>query len=197
MLSPSISSSTSPAYKEHISVLVDVPYELLVKIYGEPGKNRSTTTRSDVYKGLTFDAEIERNFAMFKTEIQRTIAPLVTTVGKRADSNPVVFNLIRPTTAPANDFVLKTREFVQKNWPSIAVLVIGLVLISLVTQTNRPSSPDEVEAEAEGQPDVIAFESGEAIDETKREAEVRLSRLIEKDPDAAAKVIEHWIRDAA
>ena len=185
----------SPRYHERISVLVDVPYELLVKIYGEPGKNRSATTRSDVYKGLNFDAEIEQNFALLKNEIQRAVMPLVATIGNQADANPIVFNMIRPTAMPANDFVRKIREFSQQNWPSIAVLVIGLVLISLVTQTSQPISPED--AEVEEQPDVISLESGDSGDDRKRQAEIRLSRLIEKDPDAAAKVIEHWIRDAA
>ena len=179
-----------------ISVLIDVPTETLIKVYGPAGKDRSHTTRSDVYKELNVEAERETRFNQLKTEIARSVAPLIATTGQSVNNNVVTINLIPPVTPPPSEFVQQLQVFLQRNWPSVAVLLIGIVLISLITQPGRPSA-NRVSQSAERPTPTLPIRAVEERDEHRQAAEVRLSKLIEQDPDAAAKVIENWIRDAA
>ena len=57
---------------------------------------------------------------------------------------------------------------------------------SKVEAASQPETPDSVPEIAIAQPE----------DYARREAEQRLHKMVDKDPDSAAKVIESWIRNA-
>ena len=119
------------------------------------------------------------------------------------NGKPIAINLVRqPKIAQAPKWHAKLKAFAIQNWPSAAVLGIGLLLISIVTR--KPDySPNTAQIQTDDDQVLLSNEvrfqeaagNGETAD--NRKPEVRLSNLIEKDPNAAAKVIETWIRDAA
>ena len=183
--------------RESVSISIDVPYELFHQIYGEPTRDRSFTSRSDVYKDIEVEAEIEKHFAELQNAIENIIRPLISTNRTIAAELPISFNLIRPTTLPRNPWVERLRGFADQNWPSIAVLLIGLVLISIITQSGKRTVSDWNDAPPPDDGDVVNLRCEPETDDRRSAAEIRLSKLIEKDADAAAKVIKSWIRDAA
>jgi hypothetical protein len=192
-----IESVASSSAVEKISILIDVPQELLLSVYGEPSKDRSSTSPSDVYKDVQSEAVIAQQFEQLKQEIERIVRPLLPPDPQLATGLPITFNLLPVGDPPPNPWGERIRVFAENNWPSIAVLLIGVVLISLITQSGRKINNDWKVAPPINEADDIASRCDSSIDEKRTEAEIRLSRLIEKDADAAAKVIENWIRDAA
>ncbi|QEG24590.1 hypothetical protein [Mariniblastus fucicola] len=119
-----------------------------------------------------------------------------------------------PVTAPvvASPWQNQVRDIAIKHWPSAAVLLIGLVLLTMMTR----HSPYEASEEASENEDIISINSStpsDAVTETeqatpeiaiaqpedyaaRRAAEQKLGSLVEKDPESAARVIESWIRNA-
>ena len=92
------------------------------------------------------------------------------------------------------DWVTKFQNFATDNWPSIAVLLIGVGLLTIATR--RPSPGTDY---VSNQPTSLAV-SDDSVSEQPSDdacAEVRLAQMIQEDPDSAAKIIESWIRDAA
>ena len=115
-----------------------------------------------------------------------------------------------PIAAPT--WLNRVKAVANKHWPSVAVLTIGLILLTLMTR----HSPYEVEEESENA-DIISINSAtdEVVNEqhveapkpevalaqpedyaARRAAEQKLGTLVEKDPESAARVIESWIRNA-
>jgi flagellar M-ring protein FliF len=178
--------------KEHVTVVIDVPQTLLASIYGDS----ATVLKMSEGVNIANNDKIDADFAMFQTEIQQLVRPLL-----GSDVQPTItFNLIRQPLPPANQWGQRVQEFTKQNWPSIAVLLIGMVLIYLITQSDNAADLGSEETEPSLDADILAINSDEhreLVGETKRAAEIRLSELIDKNPDAAAKVIQNWIRDAA
>jgi flagellar biosynthesis/type III secretory pathway M-ring protein FliF/YscJ len=131
---------------------------------------------------------------------------------------PVSINMVHEPVVAAATWQEHVQTFFAKHWPSLAVLAIGLVMLSIMT---RSSTSDVMESEEAESPDIVSIASvtqepnqaeqattpqpehlpdatlAQPEDYAKRDAERKLNRLFEKDPDSAAKVIESWIRDAA
>ena len=118
-----------------------------------------------------------------------------------------------PIAAPVASPTLQSRlkALVLKHWPSVAVLLIGLVLLTIMT---RQSQYDDGDADDLMDEDIISINSTTEVsnevsgsplpevalvqpdDYARRAAEEKLGSLVEKDPDSAARVIESWIRNA-
>jgi flagellar biosynthesis/type III secretory pathway M-ring protein FliF/YscJ len=118
-----------------------------------------------------------------------------------------------PVAAPVAvpTWQVRLKEIAIKHWPSAAVLLIGLVLLTIMTRHNQY---DESDADELMNEDIISINAtAEAASETpaqplpeialaqpedyaRRAAEEKLGSLVEKDPDSAARVIESWIRNA-
>ncbi len=183
--------------REKISVLIDVPQDLLARLYGANNKPFSYTTRTTGYKTHPSAGPAEQHFEELKSEIEAIVRPLI---GDSSDNPiPINFNLSRSQAVSADPWLETARSMAFENWPSLAVLLVGLILISIVSQQSRPTRSsaamkqrhEECLISDEARPNSVG------IDEDKQSAETRLSQLIEQDPDAAARVIESWIRDAA
>ena len=101
------------------------------------------------------------------------------------------------------------KALASKHWPSLAVLLFGLVLLTMMTRGTH----DDVEVEELMDEDIISINQPEQADDrgpeqlpevaiaqpedyARRAAEQRLGTLVENDPDSAARVIESWIRKA-
>ena len=179
--------------KKLVTVVIDVPQTLLANIYGSTATIGET---SDGVRNFAYNDKIDADFATFQTEIQQLVRPLL-----GSDVQPTItFNLIRQPLPPANLLRQRVEQFTKQNWPSIAVLLIGLVLIYLITQSDKVADLESEETQPCLDADILTINSDEnrqMVGETKRAAEIRLSELIDKNPDAAAKVIQNWIRDAA
>jgi flagellar biosynthesis/type III secretory pathway M-ring protein FliF/YscJ len=104
----------------------------------------------------------------------------------------------------------RIQELALKHWPSVAVLMVGLVLLTMMTRSPQIDSADADELMDE---DIISInapaDSGERSsqplpevalaqpeDYARRAAEQKLGTLVENDPESAARVIESWIRKA-
>jgi len=195
-----VQPSADPFEKE-IFVSIDVPQKLVHRLFGEPkiasaGKLDHRTAKAN---------QTQAKFEQLQSEIVSKIRPILPNTQFRGNGPAISVNLIREPFASSPLWTTKLKEFAIQNWPSAAVLIIGLMLLTIVTRKPEYSSPVENALESNG--DVLSLnsstlKSGEpsstggsspgAVD-----PEVRLTKLIEKDPDAAAKVIQAWIRDAA
>ena len=124
--------------------------------------------------------------------------------------SPVSVRLVRPQIHVPLTWLDKMKPFLVKYWPSIAVLTIGVLLIGSMTRTDRRRQQMIEDAQDSGA-DILSINSGleeraaaemdpaplEVDMTARREAELKLNKLIEKDPGNARKVIENWIKDAA
>ena len=183
--------------RERISVLIDVPQDLLARLYGSNNKPLSYTTRTTGYSTHPPADQAEQHFEELKSEIEAIVRPLIG--GSSDNPIPVNFNLSRSPAVSADPWLETARSMAIENWPSLAVLLVGLILISIVSQQSRPTRFSTAR-KARHDESLIANDArpnSVGIDEHKQSAETRLSQLIEQDPDAAARVIESWIRDAA
>lgn len=131
---------------------------------------------------------------------------------------PISVQFIPPKVAPPVAVIgwrNRLRELAMRHWPSAAVLLGGLFLLTLMTRY----SPYEFEhdEDEDANEDIISINtsSSEANEEVveqqsvpeialaqpedyaaRRAAEQKLGSLVEKDPESAARVIESWIRKA-
>lgn len=192
--------------EKDISVFIDVPHSLVHDIYGTPPA--LTTGSSAVKNRYEHQAALARDtqmkFGQLQSEILQKVHPLLPrNHSDYARDTPITINLVRQSkVAQAPTWQAKLKAFAIQNWPSAAVLAIGLILLSIVTRkpdtlpspAHIQSDDDQVLLSTEVRlPEAVGNRA--PVDNSK--AEVRLSNLIEKDPNAAAKVIETWIRDAA
>ena len=129
---------------------------------------------------------------------------------------PIAVQFVPPVVAApvaVSTWQSRVKAIAAKHWPSVAVLMIGLVLLTLMTRHSPYEFDDEEESE---NADIISINSstGEAVSEqievpkpevaiaqpedyaARRAAEQKLGTLVEKDPESAARVIESWIRNA-
>ena len=200
-------SSTAPVDNEvettvqldkQLHVSVDVPTETVFAALGEPIISRKHTT-SEARKA-SIDQQTRVKFEQFKRTIADRLLPLFpseTRTGRRLTDhgNSLDFRLI-PAVARVNaasNWRTRTQAWLGTNWPSIGVFGIGAVLLTLVFRRSEHFQP-AVGGEIDVNDLSIHNENGIQSDS---DSEVQLAKLIQEDPDSAAKIIETWIRDAA
>lgn len=182
--------------RERVTVIIDVPERLLLARYGNE-KHVSRIESSQRERTRLLQNYLEQ----FKPELEQTIRAVLNVQG--LNEVPVVYNLIASDAAEveAGGWMAATKMLWAENWPSVAVLVTGLVIISLITARGKSSTRnfrERVEFEEESPSTIKMTPRANPMDADEcAAAKVQLSQMIEKDPDAAARVIENWIRDAA
>jgi hypothetical protein len=179
---------------ERVSVVVDIPERLLLERY------RSNDPFSGIESSPTERTRTLQSFLdRFKPELEQIIRAVLGVQGLQ--DVPVVYNLIaNDVPETATGWTAMADTLWADNWPSVAVLFTGLLLISVISsggksgirESTRPAEPAEVSLSKIRTTGPNAMEANECAI-----AKVQLSQMIEKDPDAAARVIENWIRDAA
>jgi len=200
---PVVAEVDVQTFESNVAVRLNIPHETAVKfgMLKDPGDR---------------DHRPVINLDKFKQDLVSAVRPLLP-VGSFTQGRafPVSFQILEPetkvTTVPAWQAQLK--EFGIRHWPSFAVLGIGLILLTIMMQ-GQPDriadneeiddevilSIDSAKVEAASQQEAVASIPEVAIakpeDYARREAEQRLHKMVEKDPDSAAKVIESWIRNA-
>lgn len=178
----------TPVTGPRVTVSIDVPQALVVSLFGldKAGPASAANPR------LTQQQRIESGFAQFKAELLQKV---LLQLPPDTQSDQIAIQLQREpvTPLPAHDWASQLEVLLQNQWPSLTVLVLGLALMTVVTRgkpaprrTGRPIRQNQDH-------DELSIESGCSRDTTSQE----LTQLIEEDPDAAAKIIESWIRDAA
>ncbi len=185
-------SVASTEFEKQIRVLIDVPEALV---------SRMNEAQGDTASGAPQANQQRAGFELLKTRITARIRSLLPPSDDSVHQiavNMIAAPKLASSTRPGWDRVITAA---QEYWPSAAVLVIGLTLVMVVTRT--PSAGPVVGSIQENQDrDVLSIDPAaeSAVEDdlaTEDRSEARLSRLIEEDPDAAARVIESWIRDAA
>lgn len=159
----------------------------------------------------------QAKFERLRRELVDVVRPVLPASSFQQESPfPVSISMIRKPTVVATSWQTAVATFFKKHWPSMAVLGIGLVLLTLMTRNQVPETVASEVANAQTQ-DIVSIAStqpqvgmaedtriprpdaalAQPEDYAKRDAERKLNQLFEQDPDSAVKVIESWIRDAA
>ena len=193
-----------PTYATQVAVDVAVPQSLVEQWSGRNFSGLTLERRSQ-------NAGLEAAFEQVRGEIVNRVSPLLpATTSMVHGQSPVSVRLIRPQIQMPMTWQDQMKPFLVKYWPSIAVLTIGVLLIGSMTRTDRRRQQMIDEAE-DSSADILSINSGleeraaaemdpiasEVEMTARREAELKLNKLIEKDPGNARKVIENWIKDAA
>ncbi|MCP4778380.1 MAG: hypothetical protein GY880_29540 [Planctomycetaceae bacterium] len=175
-----------------VSICVDVPEKLVSE---RTPTSQSFLAQSDLKsRDLNQDA-FNAQFQKLKSEISKKVElTLLSTPDLKCDDT-IAFNLIPATTTTAEPIEMRLKKIAAENWPSGIVLLVGLILLVSISRGSDPlpnNSNLQISGSSlhPGMPSVNDTES-------PSDSETRLTQLIEKDPDAAARVIESWIRDAA
>jgi len=187
-----MSQNMLPITVERVAVSITVPQAAVEARYG--------SVKAKTLFGFPLEAVppnlLENKFEKLKSELIEKIRPVLPISSfDNSDSYPisVVFN------RHPNDSTIagwqQVRDLFRSQWPTAAVLLIGLMMLVVVTKSKPvPHSASHNELLSI---ESAVHESNEVADQAKAEAEQQLSRLIEQDPDTAARVIKSWIRKAA
>jgi flagellar biosynthesis/type III secretory pathway M-ring protein FliF/YscJ len=196
-----VAHETRVQLDKQLKVVIEVPAATVFEKLGKPVIAAQDGFQSQEQKTAEIARQTEVKFEQVKAAIVERVLPLFpqnnSNAQEYADSGHSLTveldPLVNSTDTPPASNSQAIQNFLTKNWPSVAVLGIGLVLLTIVTR--RPVSPPPQEELAHANERHAPAASSDS--QTSDEAEVRLSQLIEDDPDSAAKIIETWIRDAA
>ena len=198
---------TTVQLDKQLRVSVDVPTESVFAALGEPIVKRKHISKKA--RQASIDQQTRAKFEQFKRTIADRLLPLFPSeagTGSRLTEhgNSLDFRLI-PAVAPvvtAANWQTRAQAWLGTNWPSIGVLGIGAVLLTLVFRRSehfRPAVDGEVDGSSYGTTGLegdLSVHNENGI-QSDPDSEVQLTKLIQEDPDSAAKIIETWIRDAA
>ena len=215
-----------PTFATRVAVDVAVPQALVESYAGHSLSDSDrlvnsaalgdslASSRTDSHR-MSGSRSLEMAFANVRAEINNRIQPLLPTSSPAVGPSPVNIRLIRSATLSPVSWIEQVKPLLAKYWPSLAVLSIGILLITSMTRNDRrhqqmmeqtdDSSADilSINSALEGSHNAqVESASTEATpDDVERrariDAERKLNEMIEQDPDNAQKVIEKWIRDAA
>ena len=161
------------------------------------GSNRKSGSRN-----------LEKAFAKVRADINNRIQPLLPSSSPVVGPSPVNIRLIRSASISPVGWIEQVKPLLSKYWPSLAVLSIGILLITSMTRNDRKHQ-QLLEETNDSNADILSInstldgqvENPDAVSDGERrariDAERKLNEMIEQDPDNAQKVIEKWIRDAA
>ncbi len=175
-----------------VSISIDVPEQLVNDCIQA---SHSTLSKND-QETLALNQEVfSSQFKNLKSEISKKIESTLMAIPDLKCDDSIAFNLIPATKTAAVPLDLRLKQIAAENWPSGIVLLVGLFLLVSISRGTDPL-PNDTNLQFSSRNRQSGTNS--AIDATpSSDSEARLTQLIEKDPDAAARVIESWIRDAA
>lgn len=194
---------TAVQLDKQLHVFVDVPTESVYAAFGKPAVKSKITAQA---RKTSVDQQTRAKFEQFKRKISDRLLPLFPNEAGTSSrltelGNSLDFRLV-PAVAPvktATNWQARAQAWFETNWPSIGVLCIGAVLLTLVfrrAEHFRPAQQDATTAHGVAtESDLLVHNESEIQNDPN--AEVQLTKLIQEDPDSAAKIIETWIRDAA
>lgn len=176
---------------ERISALIQVPEALLVEHL--PAEIRESESRR---QGYSYRAKLSE----IKSEIIGRVRPILPNP-VRDEGEPLIE--VQITQQKDNDQVASTlpqpwyEQIMERVGGPIgagSILVAGMLILLYVFSGSRKSIPEQAAP-------VATAESGNADEEApagnEQSIKEEISKLIHEDPEAAAKVIKRWIRNAA
>ena len=198
LISFSTSVESPESLEKQISVSIDVPQKLVHDLFGAPPMSSSFANGlGDLQAKMTSDTNAK--FEQLRSEIIQKISPILPRSDlQNAVGTPITVSLIRAPLPETSQWFAQLKDFVIQNWPSAAVLLIGLMLLSIVARKPDTYEPTADRSRINESGDILSINSSSTAEPGATEnPEAKLTKLIERDPDAAARVIEAWIRDAA
>jgi len=198
---------TTVQLDKKLHVLVDVPTEAVFAALGKPiASSKAHTSKA---RQASIDQQTRSKFQQFKRTLADRLLPLFPREAGQGSrlteqGNSLDFRLV-PAVAhieTATNWQTRAQTWFGTNWPSIGVLGIGAVLLTLVFRRSEHfqlAMDGEVAGSSYGTTGVESDPAGHSGIEIQSDpnSEVQLTKLIQEDPDSAAKIIETWIRDAA
>lgn len=133
----------------------------------------------------TSDVSREENLHLLKAEIINRVKPLLP-VASFASTFPIAIEFPSetrvPSLSPADQQIVKA---LKDYWPLAAVLLVSLLALGFSRRTNQAaklsSVPTEIDPTSQNDADALRQQ---------------LTRMVDSDPESAAKVIRSWIRQA-
>ena len=197
--------AVEPTYTSRVDVLLQVPESAAAQL--SIGKDAFPSDKPSIK---------QQAINQLGRKLVETVKPILPKQSfAQGTTFPISVQFVKPAVvAPivAASWQDRAKAVAARHWPSAAVLLIGLVLLTLMTR----HSPYEVDEEAANEnEDIISINAPtvETVTEVeqptpevalaqpedyaaRRVAEQKLGTLVEKDPESAARVIESWIRNA-
>jgi hypothetical protein len=191
-----------PLGRPRFQILIEVPARLLIQTGGTSSLGTPLPESFRWGSGIS-QPELNLKFELYRNYLMSRIRPILE-LHEEELPHSVDIQLVGQEEV-LRDWRKTVQQWLTSHWQSVLILLTGLVLIGLIGRkpaANRSAdsgpSPapwlsadgDQLAARAESAERVVADEETEAV-------KARLSKLIETDPQTAARVIEKWIRDSA
>jgi hypothetical protein len=177
-------------FSKVVSITIDVPEKLVSDRIKPPHTHSVPSNQSS----LDADQEIfNTQFEQLKSEISKKVEATFSSTPDLASQDSIAFNLIPRTTLSPEPLEVRVKKIAAENWPSGIVLLVGLFLLVSISRSSKSHPTSEQYLGSNRQSSTVVGSDSDS----SSDSEARLTQLIEKDPDAAARVIESWIRDAA
>ncbi len=184
--------STPKTMTKLVSISIDVPEKLIIE--RTQSSQTQTALRDQNSRNLNQDV-FASQFKKFQSEISQKIESSLSSTPDLKCDDLIAFNLIPATTTSTVPLDVRLKKIATENWPSGVVLLVGLILLVSISRGSDPlplANTSQFSGSTQHSNAIPVSAS-----ESSPDSETRLTQLIEKDPDAAARVIESWIRDAA
>jgi hypothetical protein len=137
---------------------------------------------------------VGEKFAVIRPQIQQEVASLLPAAWRdQSGPSPVQVTLHRAEVAKAVTVSDRAMQMARQHWPSVAALLVGLTLLSIVLR--KPAS-DQVTDAATAEPNVLPMSLAEGNPAPDSQTKEQLDRLLQDHPEAAARALEDWVRNA-
>lgn len=191
-----------PIGRPKFQILIEVPASLLIQttIAGSPAT--VLPARLNWGSGIS-EPELNLKFENYRNYLMSRIQPILE-LHEEELQHSVDIQLVGQEEV-LTDWTKTTQQWLISHWQSVVVLLTGLVLIGLTGRKPEarssadPGLTTDQWFSADGDQLAATSETADpGIDDEETAAvKARLSKLIETDPQTAARVIEKWIRDTA
>ncbi len=172
-----------------VAVQIDVPESALANV-----AMSLTLQRPALHSGGQKVDPVEQKFRTIRPQIQREVASMLPADWLKASgAAPIEVTLHRSTAPSVANPSQQISQLVEKYWPTVAALGLGLVLLTLVV---RKPNFSERAGTSEGRVLSMAGHQDAETDAGKN-AKERINRMFRDDPDKAAATIESWIKKAS
>jgi len=136
---------------------------------------------------------VEQKFRSIRPQIEREVASMLPSDWVQASgASPIEVTLQRSSTPPVLAPEQQLSRLFEKYWPTVAALVVGLVLLSMVVR--KPNYDQQADA---GGAEILSMAGhrDSNVDAAKT-AKESINRMFREDPENAATAIEGWIKKA-
>lgn len=185
---PVAENTVAEAAPCRVAVQIAVPESALANI-----AMSLTLRRPGLSSGDQKVDRVEQKFRSVRPQIEREVASMLPPDWIQASgASPIEVTLLRSATPAVLPPQQQLSRLVEKYWPTVAALCVGLVLLSMVVR--KPNFDKQTQS---SEAEILSMAGHRDMNhDATRNAKESINRMFREDPENAATAIEGWIKKA-